>query len=135
MDSDNRLDSQSALAYIQTLQGIINRMAANSASCKTWCITICAAVLALASIKTGQKQSLCLGLSILFLLLDSYYLGLERRFIKIQNDFVKQKNNEKPFIIPSSKKCEQLSGMLRGLFSFSTTPFYVIIILLLFLFL
>jgi hypothetical protein len=41
-------DSPAVTAHINLLQGIINRLANNSASCKTWCITLVGALVSLA---------------------------------------------------------------------------------------
>ena len=69
------------------LQGIINRMASNSASCKTWTVTLVTAVLVLWGEKTVQLPNPWISLIpvVLLHLLDCYYLGLERITINIQN--------------------------------------------------
>ena len=41
-------DSPAATAHIALLQGVITRLANNSASSKTWCLTLVAALLSLA---------------------------------------------------------------------------------------
>ncbi len=41
-------DSPAVMAHINLLQGIINRLANNSASCKTWCLALVGALLSLA---------------------------------------------------------------------------------------
>ena len=71
------------------MQGVINRMAENSRSCKVWCVTLVAAVLVLVA-RTGEPQHALLALAptVLFGVLDSYYLALERSFIRSQNAFV-----------------------------------------------
>ena len=71
------------------MQGVITRMAENSRSCKVWCVTLVAAVLVLVA-RTGEPQHALLALAptVLFGVLDSYYLALERSFIKSQNAFV-----------------------------------------------
>lgn len=43
----SRLESPAVQGYLSMLQGIINRMVGNSASCKTWTATLVAAQLAL----------------------------------------------------------------------------------------
>ena len=67
--------------HLQLLQGVIARMAGNSANCKTWCITMLAGLLALSF---GQGQPWVLGVAygvvLIFYLLDSYYLGLEKGY-------------------------------------------------------
>src|SRR5438128_1953502 len=63
------------------LQGVINRLAGNSASCKTWCVSLVSALAVVAA--TANKPKLMLVAAcpiILFAALDAYYLGLERRF-------------------------------------------------------
>lgn len=42
-----KMESSAVQAHVSMLQGIINRMANNSANCKTWTITIVAAMLVL----------------------------------------------------------------------------------------
>ena len=84
-------DSPAVQAHLAMIQGVINRMAENSRSCKVWCVTLAAAVLVLVA-RTGEPQHSLIALvpTLLFLCLDSYYLALERSFIKAQNAFVKK---------------------------------------------
>ena len=61
--------------YISLLQENINRVASNSANCKTWLVTLVAAILAL-QLTSKELQSVlwvALGLIVLFYILDSYY--------------------------------------------------------------
>ena len=84
-------DSPAVQAHLTMMQGVINRMAENSRSCKVWCVTLVAAVLVLVA-RTGEPQHALLALvpTLLFLFLDSYYLALERAFIRSQNTLVKK---------------------------------------------
>ena len=84
-------NSPAIQAHLTMMQGVINRMAENSRSCKVWCVTLVAAVLVLVA-RTGEPQHALLALAptLLFGILDSYYLALERSFIKAQNVFVKK---------------------------------------------
>ena len=68
-------------SHLEMLQGVIQRMAENSRSCKLWSITALSAVLFLA-VRTGTPWHTLIALVPLFLffLLDVYYLSLERRF-------------------------------------------------------
>ena len=78
--------------YISLLQENINRMASNSTNCKTWMITIVCAMIALQFANDVIKPYLWITLvpTILFCLLDAYYLGQEKRFRDIESDFVKK---------------------------------------------
>ena len=82
-------DSPAVQAHLTMMQGVINRMAENSRSCKVWCVTLVAAVLVLVA-RTNDPQHALIALipTLLFLVLDSYYLALERAFIKSQNMFI-----------------------------------------------
>ena len=68
-------------SHLEMLQGVIQRMAENSRSCKLWSITALSAVLFLAT-RTGVPWHTLIALVplSLFFLLDVYYLSLERRF-------------------------------------------------------
>ena len=83
--------SPAVQTHLTMMQGVINRMAENSRSCKVWCVTLVAAVLVLVA-RTGEPQHALIALipTLLFWVLDSYYLALERAFIKSQNAFVKK---------------------------------------------
>lgn len=161
------INDPEAIAHINMLQGIINRMAANSANCKNWAVTLVIAVFALSDTDGWQRFFICLGATIMFFLLDCFYLGLERRFIGLQNAFVRQlygepeekpkskpfkfikpKKNQseetdnleqpltkaKPFKINKSTCKEKIIGMFKGMISMSTTPFYLMLVGLSFIF-
>ena len=82
-------ESSAVQKHLEIMQGVINRMAENSRSCKVWCVTLVAATLVLVA-RTGEPQHALIALvpTLLFLFLDSYYLALERAFIASQNAFV-----------------------------------------------
>ena len=134
-------------AHINMLQGIINRMATNSANCKTWAITILAAMLVLVVEDKicSDKLWICYVPIGLFFFLDCFYLGLERNFIKTQNDFVNKINNEEDitkdlFVIKANKTenfCQKIGYQfwhtMKAIFSFSTLPFYGILIVVVYL--
>jgi hypothetical protein len=73
--------------HLEFVQGIINRMNSNSFQIKSLSITILAALLAIYA-STSKVLFIFIGIppTILFWLLDSYYLQLERRFRGIYND-------------------------------------------------
>ena len=76
-------DSSAVQTHLSIMQDIIQRMAENSRSCKTWCITIVSAVLVLvARVERPDYILIALAPAYLFLFLDTYYLALERGFRK-----------------------------------------------------
>ena len=84
------LDSEPTRHYLSLLQDNITRMASNSAGCKTWTITIVTTLLALTlADKTITEYLQVLYIPIfLFYILDSYYLSVEQRFRRIEEEFV-----------------------------------------------
>ena len=91
MPEQSHLDHESSAVqkHFEAMQGVIQRMAENSRSCKVWCVTLVAATLVLVA-RTGEPRHALIALipTLLFLFLDSYYLALERAFIMSQNAFV-----------------------------------------------
>ena len=75
------VESPAVQSHLEMLQGVIQRMAENSRSCKLWNITALSAVLFFAA-RTGVPWYTLIALVplSLFFLLDVYYLSLERRF-------------------------------------------------------
>lgn len=69
------------LAHLSTLQGIINRLAGNSATVKNFCISIATAASAVAVAENFLDLLWGAAAAILlFAALDAYYLALEQAF-------------------------------------------------------
>jgi hypothetical protein len=86
-----QVDSPSVQSHLTMLQGIVSRLAANSASCKTWCVTLVSAI-AVVGAQSDKVQILFVAVLplIIFAALDGYYLGLERRFRACYEQFVRK---------------------------------------------
>ena len=80
-------NTPAVMTHLEILQGIINRMARNSASCKQWCITIVAAMLLLSFRQDDPLSYILIPLipTIVFYGLDAYYLALENSFRDLHN--------------------------------------------------
>ena len=72
-------DPSAIHAHLTIMQGVIQRMTDNSRSCKVWCVTLVAAILVLVA-RTGEANHVLIALAptVLFYVLDAYYLALER---------------------------------------------------------
>ncbi len=81
------LNSPSVQTYLTSLQGVISRMANNSAQCKTMCVAVVAAIIALSSEIQRNGVGL-LGLTVIPIccLLDCHYLSLERGYRQKYNE-------------------------------------------------
>ena len=121
--------------FISLLDSIINRMASNSANAKNWLMTIIAAATAIQWNQNSLHRILWLLVpTVLFFLTDLYYLGMERRFKRIQKRFIKKVRDGKCihgiiYHIPPTTKGEQLCNMFNAWDSLSILPFYLIVII------
>lgn len=120
--------------FISLLQENINRMAGNSANCKTWLVTLVAAITALQLTAEDLRNILWIapGLIVLFYCLDSYYLSLERKFIAIEKEFVAKAISkaedtltEGIYVINIEEVTDKKATFWRSLVSWSTIPFYL----------
>jgi hypothetical protein len=121
------------------VQGIIGRMAANSASCKNYCVSLVVGVLALGQVQQYKALLYLAYVPILMLgLLDAYYLSLERYFKEQFKAFVADWHtdtlkHEHLFVIcPFDKKSKGLYKMIRACGSYSIFPFYGALLLIVF---
>lgn len=127
-------DSPAVQTHITVMQGVIQRMAENSRSCKVWCVTIVAAVLVLVA-RTEKPDHALIALipAILFLILDTYYLSLEQRFRNSYNAFVKRLHRGD---LPDSALYDvKPTGAIwvhafRSARSFSILPFYLALVIM-----
>ncbi len=130
-------DSSSVQSYLTILQNIISRMASNSASCKTWCVTLVSAILVLIADKSKPDYALIAVIPILlFFFLDAYYLGLERGFRDSYNEFIKKLHAnsavvEDIFIVsPGGGTLHILGLTFKSLYSISVWPFYGVLLVM-----
>jgi hypothetical protein len=124
-----RENSQAVQAHLTIMQAVIQRMASNSASCKTWCITLVSAILVLIADK-GKPELVWIAVIpiVLFLALDAYYLSLEKMFRLSYNTFIDKLHQGK--LVASDLYAVVPSGSIYrtmgvSLMSFSIWPFYL----------
>lgn len=109
---------------------IVTRLAGTGVQVKTWCVTTVGAVSALAV--NGENSSLfAVGLAItgLFMVLDVFYLRLERRFRDGANRLVQRVANDEishlgEFFITNRPPRESRWTSFAALVSPSILPFY-----------
>lgn len=131
--------------YISLLQDNINRMASNSSNCKTWLITLISAIFAISASKGDFVTYIWMAYipTALFYFLDCFYLGVERRFRRIESRFVALVTQDSEalshecqphdidkavykFSLPQGHedKHNQFCQTIKAMWSWSTTPFY-----------
>lgn len=131
------INSQAVQSHLSITQSVIQRMATNSSSCKAWCITVVSAILVIVADK-GNSQYAYIAIipNILFLVLDTYYLALEKMFRNSYNDFIKKlhENKIEPYdlfaVIP---KGNWIKTFFKSIISFSVWPFYLTLLIMILL--
>jgi len=84
--SDDKL-ADLRVAHLNIVQGIISRISGFSANAKNFCITITAALVAVMFDKELPELAWAgLAVIVVFLFIDSYYLGLERQYRNLYKD-------------------------------------------------
>lgn len=120
--------SPSVQSHLGILQGVIERMAANSTSAKSWCITIVSAILVVVADKNDPNYALlALMPAALFSALDVYHLAMEKGFRNSYDIFVKKTHNGT--LTADDLYFVRISGKMRSLLweackSFSVWGFY-----------
>lgn len=138
MSKTVNLDSPAVQSYLTILQGVIGRMASNSAGAKTWCIALVSAIIVVIADK-GEPEYVWIALVPvgLFFLLDAYYLGLERQFRERYNDFIGKLHegnaevNDVFIVTPGGGLTGSMKAALVACGSVSIWPFYFLLALML----
>ena len=124
-------ESASVQVHLGIIQDVIQRMASNSSSCKAWCIALVSAVLVIVADKGNPEYALIAFIpNMLFLVLDTYYLALERCFRKSYNAFIRKVHERR--VEPSDLYAVTPGGSVTvafwaSLLSFSIWPLYLTI--------
>ena len=129
--------SPSVHAHLANMQSVIQRMASNSSSSKAWCITLVSALLVIVADK-GKSNYAWLAVipTVLFLVVDAYYLALEKGLRDAYNAFIDKPHRED--LQPSDLYAVAPSGPLtkqfvRSLISFAVWPFYLTLLVMIYL--
>lgn len=122
-------NSAAVQAHLNITQSVIQRMATNSGTCKAWCITLVSAILVIIADK-GKPNFAFIAVvpTVLFLVLDTYYLALERRFRNSYKSFIEKLHEGK--LVYSDLYAMTPSGsawksFFKSILSFSIWPFYL----------
>lgn len=87
--------------HLDFIQGVVNRMAANSFMIKGWTVTLVSALFAFAASKDNDYRTPFIIISFLpviaFWILDGYFLWQERLFRSVYNEVIKKKEADIDF--------------------------------------
>ena len=90
---ERKLDDSAFYEYFKIIQNAINRLASNSFLIKAWTITLIGSISILTfSILNTIIFTVLIGIVIVFWILDSYYLKMERLYRELYQDNVDKFN-------------------------------------------
>jgi hypothetical protein len=121
-------DNVAVMAHVTLLQGIINRLANNSVSCKTWCITLVAGLASLAgATRAPQIVAIALVPVVIFGFLDTMYLAQERAYRSLYARMIGKVRDRTYGLTDTFEAKAALSGagFYQAFFSWSIWPVYV----------
>lgn len=127
--------NETHLGYIQNT---ITRMGQNSFQAKAWAITIISALIAFYLTQTNEEilkaiTIIAIAVSVLFCLIDVYYLYLERGYRHLYNLVAKvgatTNQQIQPYDMSIPKYKRGIKEYLKSFLSFSTGGFYLLVIL------
>lgn len=124
-------DNSAVTAHINLLQGIINRLANNSASCKTWCLTLVGALVSLAgATRAPGIITFALIAVAIFGFMDIMYLANEKAYRDLYNDQVAliRDGAYKRGNLYEAKAPISLTHFGSALVSWSIWPVYLVLI-------
>ncbi|USR89652.1 hypothetical protein NEA10_12260 [Phormidium yuhuli AB48] len=129
-------DASAVQVHLGILQDIVSRMASNSVSCKTWCITLVSAILVVIANNTEPNYAwIALLPVLLFGILDAYYLAQERNFRTSYNRFVAklqrgQATTQDLFNVAPTTDASLVQDSIQAISSFAIYPFYLTLLLM-----
>ena len=118
------------IKHLEFIQGVINRMAANSFAYKGWAITLTSALAAISVSKDYEPGYLIIAIVplVFFWGLDGYYLQQERLFRKLYDDVRKKKDVD--FSMNTQKFQTQIDSWFTVCWSRTIAPLYLPILVL-----
>lgn len=120
-------DNPGVIAHVNLLQGVINRLANNSSSCKTWCLTLTGALLSLAGATHQPAIATFAPVPIvIFGLLDARYLAHERSYRELYTQIVQKVRDGTYARSDAFEAAAPLNGcgICSALLSWSVIPIY-----------
>lgn len=114
------------IKHLEMIQGVINRIANHKPQYKGWYITLIVAINVLSTSRIINRQVfLVFIITLCFWLSTSYYLYLERLYIKLYEDVRKGRKKDFDMDISCYKDCTKF---FKGFVSLSHLIFYIVIV-------
>jgi hypothetical protein len=114
------------IKHLEFIQGVVNRMAANSFLIKGWCITLVSALFALAAKDANVRYIIIAYIPVLvFWILDGYYLWQERLFRGLYNQIRVKDESSIDFSMDTKTFEGGRNTWMKSIFSKTLCIFYI----------
>lgn len=127
---------EAKIPHLEMIQNIINRMNSNSFLLKGWSVTIFVGLFTFANIKDMDSRFIIIALipTIIFLILDSFFLRQERLFRHLYDDVRLDNTHDFKFSMKTSKyKKKKDVSYIKVMLSITVWPCYLPIIIITFI--
>jgi len=126
---EDKINLDAKIAHLGFIQGVINRMGANSFLLKGWSITLVAAVFALSSKDSDQRFVLLAYFPVIvFWILDAYFLHQERLFRKLYEKVASDLISSKEFVLNTAIVRDEVATVSKVFFSKTLLLFHGFIV-------
>ncbi|OOF61551.1 hypothetical protein [Rodentibacter sp. Ppn85] len=126
------MTDENKIAYLEMIQGVINRTGTNSFMIKGWAVTLVSALFAL-SVENYKFLFIALIPILLFWYLDAFFLRQERLFRKLYDDVISKNNSDITFSMNTEGYC--VDSQLKIAFSKTLVCFYGLLLFVVIMFL
>lgn len=123
------------IRYLEMIQNIISRISSNSFLLKGWTVTIVVGLLAFANLKQMEPKFIVLALvpTIIFWVLDSFFLLQERLYRRLYNHAITLKEDEIDFSLNAYKFKDEVANWFKIMFTKTILLFYIPILIVILL--
>ncbi len=113
------------IKHLEMIQSVINRLANNSFTLKSWTITLVVAIITFISKSEDKKYMMIVYFPIiLFMILSTYYLYLEKLFRKLYNNVIAKDEDDIDFKMNIMDLPSKPKLLLKSFFSITQMLFY-----------
>jgi hypothetical protein len=121
--------------HLKLIQGVVTRLAGNSATMKRYCIALVAIGMGIyKTVGEPQAVSALFAIVIVFWWLDARYLEDEKRFRDLYDNVRAEPHGKRPDFRLTPESQRDINSLRRCVMNRSTTPLYLPLVALLFLF-
>lgn len=116
---------ESKIKHLEFIQSVLNRFNGNCFLIKGWCVTLVAALFALAAKDANERYLLITYIAtIVFWVLDAYFLSQERQYRRLYEEVTQRQPAQIDFNMNATRYCKGKCTWQASLFARTLLIFY-----------